>query len=214
VPLFRALIRATDTILSSTTMALDPKSSARARPDRPGSVIGIAVARFHEDLTGPMKDSAVRELVACGVSKEDIRVVWVPGSFELPLAARRLVEVAEVDAVLALGVVVKGETDHDHWVAHGAVSGLMSVSLEEDVPMHLGVLTCETMEQARARALPVELGGREDKGREVARSAIEMLIALDALDADDDEDEDDDDEEESTVDEEGFEARLDAGDDQ
>jgi 6,7-dimethyl-8-ribityllumazine synthase len=186
-------------------MALDPKSSARARPVRPGSVIGIAVARFHEDLTGPMKDSAVRELVACGVASDDIRVVWVPGSFELPLAARRLAEVAEVDAVLALGVVVKGETDHDHWVAHGAVSGLMSVSLEEDVPMHLGVLTCETLEQARARALPVEMGGREDKGREVARAALEMLVALDGLE---------DDEDDLTVDEEGFEARFDAGEDE
>src|SRR3954468_7984510 len=108
-------------------MALDPKSSARARPDRPGSVIGIAVARFHEDLTGPMKDSAVRELVACGVSRDDIRVVWVPGSFEIPLAARRLAEAIEAEAVLCIGVVIKGETDHDHWVAHGTVTGLMSV---------------------------------------------------------------------------------------
>jgi 6,7-dimethyl-8-ribityllumazine synthase len=162
-------------------MALDPKSTARARPTRPGSVIGIAVARFHEDLTGPMKDSAVRELVACGVSSDDIHVVWVPGAFELPFAARRLVENAEVEAVLCLGVVVKGETEHDHWVAHGAVTGIMSVSLEEDAPVHLGVLTCATVEQARARALPVEMGGREDKGREVARGCIEMLVALDEL---------------------------------
>jgi 6,7-dimethyl-8-ribityllumazine synthase len=162
-------------------MALDPKSTARARPTRPGSVIGIAVARFHEDLTGPMKDSAVRELVACGVSSDDIHVVWVPGAFELPFAARRLVENAEVEAVLCLGVVVKGETEHDHWVAHGAVTGIMSVSLEEDAPVHLGVLTCATLEQARARALPVEMGGREDKGREVARGCIEMLVALDEL---------------------------------
>lgn len=160
-------------------MALDPQSSARARPRRPGSVIGIAVARFHEELTSAMKDSAVRELVACGVSPDDIHVVWVPGSFELPVAARRLVDVHAPDAVIALGVIVKGETEHDHWVAHGAVTGIMSVCLEEDCPVMLGVLTCETIEQARARALPVELGGREDKGREIARAAIETLIALD-----------------------------------
>jgi 6,7-dimethyl-8-ribityllumazine synthase len=162
-------------------MALDPKSTARARPDRPGSVIGIAVARFHEDLTGPMKDSAVRELVACGVSTEDIHVVWVPGAFELPLAARRLVEHTNAEAVLCLGVVVKGETEHDHWVAQGAVTGIMSVGLEENVPVMLGVLTCTTMEHARSRALPPEMGGREDKGRAVARAAIETLTALDEI---------------------------------
>jgi 6,7-dimethyl-8-ribityllumazine synthase len=162
-------------------MALDPQSTARARPHRPGSVIGIAVARFHEDLTGPMKDSAVRELVACGVSPDDVHVLWVPGAFELPLGARRLAESTQAEAVLCLGVVIKGETEHDHWVAHGAVTGLMSVSLESDVPMHLGVLTCTTMEHARSRALPVEMGGREDKGRAIARAAIEMLVALDGV---------------------------------
>jgi 6,7-dimethyl-8-ribityllumazine synthase len=165
-------------------MALDPHPSTRARPSRPESVIGIAVARFHSELTGPMKDSAMRELEACGVDPDDIHVVWVPGAFELPLAARRLVQNMEVEAVLCLGVVLKGETEHDHWVAHGAVTGIMDVCLEEDLPVMLGVLTCETIEQARARALPALEGVREtahfqDKGREIARAAIETLIALD-----------------------------------
>lgn len=162
-------------------MALDPQSSARARPQRPGTVVGIAVSRFHEDLTGPMKDSAVRELVACGVSPADIHVVWVPGSFELPIAARRLADASFADAVIGLGVVIQGETEHDHWVAHGAVTGLMNVSLEWNVPVQLGVLTCATLDQARARALPAEMGGREDKGRAVARAAIETLVALDGI---------------------------------
>jgi 6,7-dimethyl-8-ribityllumazine synthase len=162
-------------------MALDPETSASARPTRPGSVIGIAVARFHEELTAAMKDSAVRELVACGVSPGDIHVVWVPGSFELPLAAARLCDAHGAEALIGLGVIVKGETEHDQWVAHGAVTGLMSVSLEWDVPVHLGVLTCATMEQARARALPVEMGGHQDKGRAVARAAIETLLALDSI---------------------------------
>lgn len=175
-------------------MALDPQSSARARPRRPGSVIGIAVARFHEELTSAMKDSTVRELVACGVSPDDIHVVWVPGSFELPVAARRLVDVHAPDAVIALGVIVKGETEHDHWVAHGAVSGLTRLSLEENLPVHLGVLTCNTLDQARARALPAGASERargeqqdgeyQDKGRAVARAAIETLVALDGVVAD------------------------------
>lgn len=162
-------------------MALDPKSRERPQPTRPESKIGIVVSRFHEELTGAMKDSAVRELIACGVEEESIHVVWVPGAFELPVVAKQLAEVAFVDAVICLGLVLKGETEHDHWVAHGAVSGIMSASLELGVPMHLGVLTCATLEQARARALPPELGGREDKGRAVARAAIETLLAMDQI---------------------------------
>lgn len=162
-------------------MALDPQSRARTQPTRPGSKIGIVVSRFHDDLTGAMKDSAVRELVACGVDEDSIHVVWVPGAFELPIVASRFAEDTQVEAVLCLGLVLKGETEHDHWVAHGAVSGIMHASLDTGVPMHLGVLTCATLEQARARALPPELGGREDKGREVARAAIETLLALDEI---------------------------------
>jgi 6,7-dimethyl-8-ribityllumazine synthase len=162
-------------------MALDPVSSRRPQPSRPGSEIGIVVSRFHDELTGAMKDSAVRELIACGVAEESIRVVWVPGAFELPVVAAKLAGTTSVEAVICLGLVLKGETEHDHWVAHGAVQGIMSASLELGIPMHLGVLTCATMEQARARALPRELGGREDKGREVARAAIETLLAFDLI---------------------------------
>lgn len=162
-------------------MALDTNAAERPRPTRPGSVVGIVVASFHEELTGAMADSAERELIACGVDEDDILVVHVPGSFELPIVARRMAASAEVDAVLCFGLVLRGETDHDRWVAQGCVQGIMQASLETDVPIHLGVLTCATMEQARARALPKELGGREDKGREVARAAIETLLALDEV---------------------------------
>lgn len=162
-------------------MAVDTNAAERPRPTRPGSVVGIVVASFHEELTGAMADSAERELLACGLDEDDILVVHVPGSFELPIVARRMAASAEVDAVLCFGLVLRGETEHDHWVAEGCVHGLMQASLETDVPIHLGVLTCATMEQARARALPPELGGREDKGRDVARAAIETLLALDEV---------------------------------
>ncbi len=160
-------------------MALDPSQAERPRPSRPGSTVGIVVARFHEDLTGAMKDSALRELAACGVDRASVPVLWVPGAFELPIVARRMADSGAVEAVICLGLVLRGETDHDRWVAQGAVQGIVAASLETDVPIHLGVLTCATLEQARARALPPELGGREDKGRAVARAAIETLLALD-----------------------------------
>ncbi|MBL8858195.1 MAG: 6,7-dimethyl-8-ribityllumazine synthase [Planctomycetes bacterium] len=162
-------------------MALDPHKQDRAQPVRPDTSIGIVVSRFHEELTGAMKDSAVRELIACGVDESDIHVLWVPGSFELPLVARELGQEHQLDAILCFGLILKGETEHDHWVAHGAVTGIMSASLELGIPIQLGVLTCATLEQARARALPPEAGGREDKGREVARAAIETLLTLDEI---------------------------------
>ncbi len=137
------------------------------------------MSRFHSDLTEPMLASARRELAASGVSVADMRTIWVPGSFEVPVVARALALRDDVDAVLCLGVILRGETDHDIYVAEGAVQGLMQAMLDTDKPLLLGILTCETLEQARDRALPPELGGKEDKGREVARSAIELLAALD-----------------------------------
>lgn len=160
-------------------MALDPKSGERSTPRRPGVRIGAVVSTFHEDLTGAMLASARRELEAAGMRPEDLRVVWVPGSFELPLVARRLARRGDVDAVLCFGLVLKGETEHDHWVTAGTVQGIVEASLEVDKPILFGVLTCATLEQARSRALPPDQGGREDKGREVARAALVTLAALD-----------------------------------
>lgn len=162
-------------------MALDPKSSERARPSRPGSRIGIAVSRFHEELTGAMLESALAELELCGVPRESVRVAWTPGSFELSIVARALVERASCEAVLCFGLVLRGETEHDRWVAEGTTNGIVRAAHDTRTPILLGVLTCATIEQARARALPVERGGREDKGREVARSAIDTLLALDRI---------------------------------
>lgn len=164
-------------------MALDPSSPRRDRVARPGSRVAACVSRFHSDLTGAMLESARRELAAAGAEVDGMRVVWVPGAFELPLVARRLARRADVDAVMCFGLVLKGETTHDRWVAQGAVQGLVDVGLECDKPVLLGILTCDTLEQARARALPPEQGGREDKGREVARAAIETLLALDEASA-------------------------------
>jgi len=160
-------------------MARETKLRERPRLQRKGARIAIVVSRFHAELTEPMVASAKRELAASGVRDGDVRTVWVPGSFELPLVARALAERKDVDAVLCIGVILRGETDHDIYVAEGAVQGLMQAMLDTDKPLLLGILTCETLEQARSRALPPELGGKEDKGREVARSAIEMLAALD-----------------------------------
>jgi len=162
-------------------MALDPNSPDRARLERPGARIGIVVSRFHEDLTGAMLESARSELARSGVATSDMLIVWVPGAFELALVARALARRVDVDAVVCLGLILKGETEHDRFVADGVVQGLVQAGFETGKPVLFGVLTCTTIEQARSRALSRDRGGREDKGREVARAAIETLAALDRV---------------------------------
>ena len=148
----------------------------------PGARVAIVVSEFHAELTGGMLCSAQAQLEALGASAPQELVAWVPGSFELALVARRFARRDDVDAVICLGLVLKGETSHDHWVSHGATSGLLQASLECDKPILFGVLTCNTLEQAKARALAPEQGGEQDKGRELARGAIATLHALEQAD--------------------------------
>lgn len=162
-------------------MALDPKSSERARVVRTSTRIGFVVSLFHEELTGAMLRSAKGELEASGIRPKDMCEFWVGGSFELPLVARRLARRDDIDAVICLGLVLKGETTHDLYVAQGATSGILQASLETDTPILFGVLTCNTLAQARSRALPIAEGGDEDKGREVARAAMITLSALEDI---------------------------------
>ena len=152
--------------------------------NQPGARVALVTSRFHSDLTGAMAASARRELTAAGVADEDILSAVVPGSYELPLVARRLARRADIAGVLCFGVVIKGETSHDHHVATGAATGIQQVMLETDKPVLLGVLTTNTLEQARARALPPEEGGEQDKGRECAQALIRLLNTLKELEED------------------------------
>lgn len=161
-------------------MATDSGKDARPRLQRPGAKIAFVVSTFHHELTGAMHASAVRELTASGLSEDDLPMVTVPGAFELPIVARRFARRPEIDAVICIGLVLKGETTHDVYVAQGATDGIRQVMLETDTPVLLGVLTCNTLEQARARALAPEDGGVQDKGRELAAGALEVLAAMDA----------------------------------
>jgi 6,7-dimethyl-8-ribityllumazine synthase len=140
-----------------------------------GVRIGAVVSTYHGELTGAMLESARAELVAAGLSPADLLVVEVPGSFEIPVVARALGLREDVSAVMCFGLVLKGETPHDRYIADSVAHALQRVSLDTDKPILFGVLTCDTLEQARERALPSS--GR-DKGREVARAAIEAIRAL------------------------------------
>ena len=132
--------------------------------------IAVAVARFNSLVTERLLAGALEGLAALGVSEERTDVVWVPGSFELPYAAQPLAESGRYDAVVCLGCVIKGETEHNEYINHATAQGLQEVSLKTGVPAIFGVLTPNSLEQALARAGE----GSANKGYEAAQAAVVM----------------------------------------
>ena len=132
----------------------------------------IVVARWNEFITESLLKAAKRTLRRHGA--EDVDVAWVPGSFELPLVAQALAESTRYDAVIALGAVIRGSTTHYDIVANGASGGLLNASIKTGVPISLGVITTENIEQAIERA-GTKAG---NKGEEAAVAAIEMATLL------------------------------------
>jgi 6,7-dimethyl-8-ribityllumazine synthase len=141
--------------------------------DGSGLRVAVVSASWHEQVMAGLRDGARRALAEAGVA--DVVHVLVPGTFELPVAAARLAA-SGVDAVVALGVVVRGGTPHFEYVCDAATSGLTQVSVRTGVPVGFGVLTCDTDEQAYERSgLP---GSKEDKGHEAATAAVATAVAL------------------------------------
>ncbi len=135
--------------------------------------VAVVAAQWHATVMDGLLAGALRALTDAGVV--DLTVVRVPGSFELPVAALRAAR-AGYDAVVALGVVVRGGTPHFDYVCSAATSGLSRVALDTGVPVGFGLLTCDTEEQAVDRAgLP---GSREDKGFQAAQAALSTVLAL------------------------------------
>ncbi len=141
-----------------------------------GRRIGICAALWHRELVEELQRGARQTLLSHGVSEHDIIVIDCPGSYELPVAAYRLIHDCKVDAVIALGVVVRGETAHFEYVSSPLAHGLMNLSTSTGVPCMFGVLTTDTLEQARQRC-----GGiHGHKGREAAWGALHLLSRFDA----------------------------------
>lgn len=139
--------------------------------------VGIVVSRFNELITNKLLEGAVNTLRQFDVAEENIYIVEVPGAFEIPLVAQRLAEKDEIDAVITLGAVIRGETPHFDYVSGEVASGVTRVSLDSKKPIIFGVLTTDTIEQALART-GVKLG---NKGSEAATTAIEMVNVLHIL---------------------------------
>ncbi|NLZ49773.1 MAG: 6,7-dimethyl-8-ribityllumazine synthase [Clostridiales bacterium] len=135
---------------------------------------GIIVGRFNEFISAKLLEGAIDGLVRHGAEKDDIEIAWVPGAFEIPLVAEKMVKSNKYDAVICLGAVIRGATPHFDYVAAEVSKGIAKVSLENHIPVIFGVLTTDTIEQAIERA-GTKAG---NKGYDAAVTAIEMSNLL------------------------------------
>ena len=150
-------------------------------PKGAGRRFAVIASRFNEPITTRLLAGAMDALTRHGTSPEDIDVVWVPGAWELPAAARRLLSTDRYDALVAVGAVIRGETPHFDYVAGEASRGLAQAGAEYDRPVGFGVLTCDTMDQAEERSG----GAHGNKGWDAALAALEMADLFDRLEGSD-----------------------------
>ena len=141
-----------------------------------GLRVALVASRFNDLIVDRLIDGALGGLRKCGVREDDVAVIRTPGAFELPLAARKAAESGNYDAVVCLGAVIRGGTPHFEYVCDAVTAGLTRVALDSGTPVGNGVLTCNTIEQARDRSgLP---DSSEDKGWEAVVAALETAILL------------------------------------
>jgi len=154
-----------------------PSPRVRARPRRPGAKFAVVAARFNEPITKRLLDGALQSLEASGVAARDMEVHWVPGAFELPLAALHLARTRRFAAIVCIGCVIRGQTPHFDFVAGEAAAGIQRVGLETGVPATFGVVTALTEAQAWERAG----GDVANRGAEAAEAALAMVSFLKVL---------------------------------
>jgi 6,7-dimethyl-8-ribityllumazine synthase len=151
-------------------MQRKPKTKKVSMPDGSHLRIGVVVSDFNTDITGPMLEGVLTTLAACKVKKNNVRVIHVPGGFEVPFGCLTLIKSGKkYDALITLACVMKGETTHDVYIATAATNGIMNLSLQYKMPIAFGVLTTNNLAQAKARSR-----GKNNKGIEAALTAITM----------------------------------------
>jgi 6,7-dimethyl-8-ribityllumazine synthase len=150
-------------------------------PSGVGRRVAVLASRFNEPIVKKLVDGALQALLKYGVVFEDIDVIWVPGAWELPVAARWLLETERYDGIVAVGAVIRGETAHFDYIAAETSRGLADASAESETPIGFGVLTCDTEEQAEARAG----GAHGNKGWDAAVATLEMADLVDRINPDD-----------------------------
>ena len=146
--------------------------------------VAVVVSRYNESITRRLLDGAVATFVAAGLPAERIDVAWVPGAFELPFIADQLAASGRYAAVLCLGAIIRGETTHDQHIARAVGGGIEAIARARGLPVLFGVLTCDTLAQALARAggdSSTGYAGTGNKGAECASAAIEMIALVSTL---------------------------------
>ena len=147
-------------------------------PNGEGRRYAVLASRFNNSITSKLADGAMDALIRHGASSEDVDLVWVPGAWELPFAARRLAQTERYNAIVVVGAVIRGDTPHFDFVAGEASRGLADASNEYEIPIGFGLLTTDNMAQAEARA-----GGEfGNKGWDAAIAALEMSDLFERLD--------------------------------
>ena len=147
-------------------------------PNGEGRRYAVLASRFNNSITSKLADGAMDALIRHGAASEDVDLVWVPGAWELPFAARRLAQTERYNAIVVVGAVIRGDTPHFDFVAGEASRGLADASSEYEIPIGFGLLTTDNMEQAEARA-----GGEfGNKGWDAAIAALEMSDLFERLD--------------------------------
>jgi 6,7-dimethyl-8-ribityllumazine synthase len=147
-------------------------------PNGEGRRYAVLVSRFNNNITSKLADGAMDALVRHGAASDDVDLVWVPGAWELPFGARRLAATERYNALVVCGAVIRGDTPHFDFICTEACRGLADASTEYEIPIGFGLLTCDTMEQAEARA-----GGEHgNKGWDAAIAALEMSDLFERLD--------------------------------
>ncbi len=139
-------------------------------PDASGMRVGIVVSEWNDNITTPLLDGARDTLLKCGVREEDIAVLTVPGSFELIFGASQMTR-RNVDAVIAIGCVIRGDTPHFDYICEGATYGLAKLNATQDTPVVYGLITTNNLEQAKERSG----GALGNKGEECAITAVKMI---------------------------------------
>lgn len=152
------------------------KPAAAASFNLRGARFGIVAARFNSAIVDALLEGALKTLEEHGITPRNIRIVRVPGAFEMPVAAQRLVRNGRYDALIALGAVIRGDTPHFEYVAGACTDGLARLALKHDIPVSFGVLTTNTVKQALLRTTP-----NNNKGTEAALAAMEMVSVLKEL---------------------------------
>ncbi len=133
--------------------------------------IGVVVSRFNRDVTEQMLKGALETLRVWNVPAKNIEILRVPGSFEIPYACLKLIKRKKFDAIIALGCIIKGETEHDRYLAEGVTNGIMNLMLEHGVPIAFGILTTNNLAQAKVRSR-----GKTNAGANAAAVALEMAL--------------------------------------